>query len=235
LRILIVDNDVISSTNLQYSLTQDNYTVDLSASFKEAKHRLSINTFDMILLEPESEGSSDLVLVQKLRSITDIPILVTTKNKDEINKILAFEYGADDYLVKPFNILELKVRIKAILRRVKSADINNDKDITFGNYRLRTVGRTLVRGDEVVSLTGKEFDLLYVLSSKAGTVYSREDLMTEVWGYQYFGDLRSIDVHIRRLREKIEEDSKNPQYIKTKWGIGYYFDNDNAEENNENK
>lgn len=237
MRILIVDNDSVSSSNLQYSLKQDSYTVDIAANYEEAEHRLSLNEYDIMILEPETYESKDISLVQKIRDITKIPIVVTTKNRDEINKILAFEYGADDYLIKPFNILELKVRIKAILRRIKNFQTNNEKDITFGNYRLKTVGRTLARGNEIVNLTGKEFDLLYVLASKPGTVYSREDLMTEVWGYQYFGDLRSIDVHIRRLREKIEDDSKAPNFIMTKWGVGYYFNIDkpggqNIEKNN---
>lgn len=226
MKILIVDNDYTSCSNLQYSLQQDNFVVDTTHSFQEAEHKIKKYEYDILLIEPEIYETKALSLIQKIREITDLPIIVITKNKDEINKILAFEYGADDYLIKPYNILELKVRIKAILRRVKQFKNDSDKDITFGNYKLKTVGRVLVRGDEIVNLTGKEFDLLYVLASKPDTVFSREDLMTEVWGYQYFGDLRSIDVHIRRLREKIEEDSKNPNYIMTKWGIGYYFNDD---------
>ncbi len=223
MKVLILDNDNISSSNIKYSLEQEDYQVEIARSFSDSIAKLKKTEYDMMLLDTDVDEKNGVSIIQRLRKHSNVPLIVTSSTQEPINRILALEYGADDYLEKPFNILELKVRIKAILRRIKNVEYEHDREITFGDYRLKTIGRILIRGNEVVNLTGKEFDLLYVLASNPGKVYSREDLMTEVWGYQYFGDLRSIDVHIRRLRGKLEASGGGSNFILTKWGIGYYF------------
>ena len=175
----------------------------------------------MDILLPDGNG---LKLCQTIREHSQVPIIILTEKKEDINKILALEYGADDYVTKPFNILELKARIKAILRRVnmKTAQIDN-QTIKIDDFTINALGRKLTINGESISLTGKEFDLFYILISNPGKVFTREELLETIWGYEYFGDLRTVDVHIRRLREKIEKNSSQAEYILTKWGVGYYF------------
>ncbi len=171
-------------------------------------------------------GIDGLEVCQKIREKSQVPIIMLTAKGEDINKILGLEYGADDYLTKPFNILELKARMKAILRRVVARETKiSDQVIKVDNFTINTLGRKVtVRGKEI-NLTAKEFDLLLLLASNPGKVFSREELLEVIWGYEYFGDLRTVDVHIRRLREKIEKNSSQPEYILTKWGVGYYFRN----------
>lgn len=224
MKILILDEDKNHSNNLQYSLNQDDIDVQISSDPKDEISKLKCGKYDLVIMESVFKNINGLTLIQSIRKETDIPIIVVSKVNDDIQKILAFDYGADDYLTKPYNIVELKARIKAIMRRLKASYRDSDEiEINFDDYIIKPVGRVLVKGEHVVSLTGKEFDLLYVLCSNPGEIFSREELMTKVWGYEYFGDARSIDVHIRRIREKIEPDPKEPKYLKTKWGQGYYF------------
>lgn len=169
-------------------------------------------------------GIDGLEVCQKLRQDSQVPIIMLTAKGEDINKILGLEYGADDYLTKPFNILELKARIKAILRRVNMKSTNiTDQVIQIDDFTINTLGRKLTVREKEVNLTAKEFDLLLLLASNPGKVFTREELLETIWGYEYFGDLRTVDVHIRRLREKIERDSSQAEYILTKWGVGYYF------------
>jgi DNA-binding response OmpR family regulator len=186
--------------------------------------QIAKKSYDMVLTEIDFPDGNGLVLCQNLRAVSAVPLIFITKVDEDIKKILALEYGADDYLVKPFNILELKARMKAVLRRYTNKLQENDGNvIEIRDIRINTVGRKVSCKDRNISLTGKEFDLLYVLASSPGKVYTREELLERVWGYAYYGDLRTVDVHIRRIREKLERDPKTSEYIITKWGVGYYF------------
>ena len=224
-KILIVDNDKSFVKGLKYSLEQDEYTIEISGFGKDVIDRVSKRVYEMVLLELELPDMSGLTICQNIRSMSTIPIIFLTTVDEDIKKILALEYGADDYLVKPFNILELKARMKAIFRRVND---NNDSAkylIETKDFTINTLGRKITSFEGEINLTGKEFDLLYVLASNPGKVFTREELLEKVWGYAYYGDLRTVDVHIRRIREKIEKDPRAAKYILTKWGIGYYFNN----------
>ncbi|MGM0395461.1 MAG: winged helix-turn-helix domain-containing protein [Bacillota bacterium] len=223
-RILIIDNDRTFVRGLRYSLEQDDYRIDILSEGADTLDHISKKDYNMILMETELPDTNGLTLCQDIRNISSVPIIFITSVNEDIKKILALEYGADDYLVKPFNILELKARIKAVLRRInhKVSD-NNSNVIEIKDLRINSVGRKVTRNNKSISLTGKEFDLLYVLASMPGKVYTREELLEKVWGYAYYGDLRTVDVHIRRIREKIEKDPKASEYVLTKWGVGYFF------------
>ena len=225
--ILIVDNDKTFVKGLKYSLEQDEYLVEYDYYGKNIIEKINKINYDLILLDLVLPDTNGMNLCKSIRKDSQVPIIIITEKDEDINKILALEYGADDYLVKPFNILELKARIKAILRRInyRNTSLNNEV-VKIGEFEINTLGRKINIKDREINLTGKEFDLFYVLVSSPGRVFKREELLELVWGYAYYGDLRTVDVHIRRIREKVEKDSSNVQYILTKWGVGYYF-NDN--------
>jgi DNA-binding response OmpR family regulator len=225
-KILILDEDKIFVKGLKYSLEQDEYIVDTMYNTKDILEKINQNNYNLILLDLILPDSNGLTLCQTIRNSSQVPIIVITKKDEDISKLLAFEYGADDYLVKPFNDLELKARIKAILRRVNYKALGFDSQtIQVQGFTINTLGRKVSIKGENINLTGKEFDLFYVLISNPGKVFKREELLELVWGYAYYGDLRTVDVHIRRIREKIEKDSSDAKYIMTKWGVGYYFNN----------
>lgn len=222
--ILIVDNDKTFVKGLKYSLEQDEYLVEYDYYGKNIIEKINKINYDLILLDLVLPDTNGMNLCKSIRKDSQVPIIIITEKDEDINKILALEYGADDYLVKPFNILELKARIKAILRRInyRNTSLNNEV-VKIGEFEINTLGRKINIKDREINLTGKEFDLFYVLVSSPGRVFKREELLELVWGYAYYGDLRTVDVHIRRIREKVEKDSSNVQYILTKWGVGYYF------------
>lgn len=224
--ILIVDDDKSFVESLKYNLNEENYKLDCICSCEIMLKKIQENKHDLILLKKEIEGIDGIGLCKKIRRISIIPIIMLAQSDEEMSKILAFEYGADDYLVKPFNFLELKVRIKTIFRRMQYKLDNEPKHIfKINDFTINFLKRNISIRDKYVDLTGKEFDLFYVLSSNAGKVFSREELLDEVWGYDHYGDIRTVDVHIRRIREKIETESEETKYIMTKWGEGYYFNN----------
>ncbi len=223
--ILVVDDEPILLKGLKFSLEQDDYNVDTATDGKEAYNKILANTYDLIVLDlmlPEIDG---LEVCRMVRESSMIPIIILTAKGDDSSKLLGLDYGADDYLTKPFNILELKARIKAILRRVRFNDKLATSVITVGEFSINTLGRKVTIDTKDINLTAKEFDLLMLLVMNRDKVYSREELLETIWGYEYFGDVRTVDVHIRRLREKIEKNSSQPEYILTKWGVGYYFKN----------
>jgi len=223
-KILIVDDEKLFVKGLKYSLEQDDYIIETAFDGKEAIEKVKKKRYDLIILDLMLPGIDGLEVCQKIRQDSQVPIIMLTARGEDINKILGLEYGADDYLTKPFNILELKARIKAILRRVNMKSTNiTDQVIQIDDFKINTLGRKLTIHGNEVNLTAKEFDLLLLLAANPGKVFMREELLETIWGYEYFGDLRTVDVHIRRLREKIEEDSGQPEYILTKWGVGYYF------------
>jgi DNA-binding response OmpR family regulator len=226
MKVLIVDDELLLIKSIKYSLEQDNYEVDSALDGNEALRKIASQEYDIVILDlilPEMDG---LEVCQKIREKSNVPILILTAKDEDMNKILGLEYGADDYMTKPFNILELKARIKAILRRTKAAAPKpNDQTIIVDDFIINVLGRKVSMHGQEVNLTAKEFDLLLLLATNPGKVFSREELLEVIWGYEYFGDLRTVDVHVRRLREKIEARSDNYEYILTKWGVGYYFRN----------
>ncbi|MDR7870253.1 MAG: response regulator transcription factor [Tissierellaceae bacterium] len=222
--VLIVDDDKTFAESIRYTLQKDRFNIEIIKNGKSLKEKIESNNYKLVLIEPETPGIQGVDVCKSIREISTIPLIVISQNNNDINKILAFEYGADDYLVKPFNILELKARINSLFRRMsyKSTDEDNYL-IHYGEFTIDAIRRRILYHDNDLNLTGKEFDLFYVLSTNPGKVFTREELLKQIWGYEYFGDLRTVDVHIRRIREKIEKSNTDNQYIATKWGVGYFF------------
>ena len=222
--ILIVDDEELFVKGLKYSLEQDDYVIDTAYDGNEALKKSKKSIYDLIILDLMLPDIDGLEVCKKIRENSQVPIIMLTARGEDMTKILGLEYGADDYLTKPFNILELKARIKAILRRINTRPTKlSEQVIQIDDFTINTLGRKVTVKDKEVNLTAKEFDLLLLLASNPGKVFTREELLEIIWGYEYFGDLRTVDVHIRRLREKIEKDSSQAEYILTKWGVGYYF------------
>lgn len=221
--ILIIDHEESIVKGIKHALEIDGFIVDTANDGEEALKMLNINIYNLIILDIMLPGIDGLTLLKKLREKSTIPVIILSAKGEDKDKVAGFEAGADDYLTKPFNMLELKARIKAILRRTYShvpskGEIINTEDLKI-DVALRKVS---VNGNHV-DLTSKEFDILLRLVTNPNKVYSRESLMEIIWGYDYYGDSRTVDVHVRRLREKIEKDPGDPQYILTKWGVGYYY------------
>lgn len=227
--VLVVDDEKLIVKGIRFSLEQDGMHVDVAYDGEEALEYARNNTYDIILLDVMLPKLSGLEVCQQIREFSDVPIIMLTARSEDMDKILGLDYGADDYMTKPFNILEVKARIKAIMRRVepkKREEQNNDKMIKSGDMSLDQEGkRAYIQGKEV-GLTAKEYEVLELLVLNPNKVYSRERLLQIVWGSDYPGDVRTVDVHIRRLREKIEENPSEPKYVHTKWGVGYYFRNE---------
>ncbi len=223
-RLLVVDDEEILLKGLKYSLEQDDYIIDTAIDGMEALEKAKSNEYDLIVLDLMLPKMDGLEVCRKIRENSMVPIIILTAKGEDTSKVLGLEYGADDYLTKPFNILELKARIKAIFRRVNIRENKNHTSILYiDDFSINTLGRKVSLKGKEINLTAKEFDLLLLLADNPGSIYSREGLLEIIWGYEYFGDVRTVDVHIRRLREKIEENSSQPKYILTKWGVGYHF------------
>ena len=224
-RVLVVDDEKLIVKGIRFSLEQDGMKVDCAYDGEEALKLAKENAYDMILLDIMLPKHDGFEVCQQIREFSDVPIVMLTARNDDMDKILGLEYGADDYITKPFNILEVKARIKAIMRRTgkRGSSQVNDKVIVKGSMKIDCESRRVVIGEREINLTAKEFDLLELLAMNPNKVYSRENLLNIVWGYEYPGDARTVDVHIRRLREKIETNPSDPKYVYTKWGVGYYF------------
>ena len=224
-KVLVVDDEKLIVKGLRFSLEQDDMEVDCAYDGEEALEMVKRKEYDMILLDVMLPKYDGFEVCQQIREYSDVPIIMLTAKGDDMDKILGLDYGADDYITKPFNILEVKARIKAIMRRVSKRDKNqeNEKAIVKGEMKIDCESRRVIIGEKEINLTAKEFDLLELLAMNPGKVYSRENLLNIVWGYEYPGDARTVDVHIRRLREKIETNPSDPKYVYTKWGVGYYF------------
>ncbi|MCL1878171.1 MAG: response regulator transcription factor [Defluviitaleaceae bacterium] len=223
-QILVVDDEKNIVKGIKFSLEQDDMKVDMAHDGEEALQMARDNTYDLIILDvmlPKIEGTD---VCRQIREFSAVPVVMVTAKGEDMDKIMGLEYGADDYITKPFNILELKARIKAILRRAaREKPKSKTQMITVRDVTLDTLSRRVfVHGTEIY-LTAKEYDLLEFLMSNVEQVYTREALLARLWGADNTGDVRTVDVHVRRLREKIEEDPSNPKYLYTKWGVGYYF------------
>ncbi|MEI3220323.1 MAG: response regulator transcription factor [Lachnoclostridium sp.] len=224
-KVLVVDDEKLIVKGIRFSLEQDGMEVDCAYDGEEALRLARENRYDIILLDVMLPKIDGFEVCQQIREYSDVPIIMLTAKGEDMDKILGLEYGADDYITKPFNILEVKARIKAIMRRTgkKKDKEDNDKVIIKGEMKIDCESRRVFIGEREINLTAKEFDLLELLSMNPNKVYSRENLLNIVWGYEYPGDARTVDVHIRRLREKIETNPSDPKYVYTKWGVGYYF------------
>ena len=223
MKILVVDDERLLVKGIKFNLENEGYQVECAYDGTAAVELARTGGFDLIILDlmmPEIDG---LEACMRIREFSNVPIIMLTARSEDTDKIIGFECGADDYITKPFNILELKARIRAMLRRATGSAAQGKSPITVGDLTLDTEQRVAIRDGEVVELTAKEYDLIELLMKNPRRVFSRENLMNVVWGYSYTGDYRTVDVHIRRLREKLERRPAEPEYILTKWGVGYYF------------
>ena len=224
-KVLVVDDEKLIVKGIRFSLEQDGMEVTCAYDGEEALHLAQENKFDMILLDIMLPKMDGFEVCQAIREFSNMPIVMLTAKGDDMDKILGLEYGADDYITKPFNILEVKARIKAIMRRTAASEPKeeNSKVIESGDLKLDCESRRLFDQGREINLAAKEFDLLELLVMNPNKVYSRENLLNLVWGYEYPGDVRTVDVHVRRLREKIEPNPSEPKYVHTKWGVGYFY------------
>ena len=222
-RILVVDDEKVMVKGIRFNLENEGYEVDVGYNGREAVDKARATDYDLIILDlmmPELDG---LEACMEIRAFSTVPIIMLTARSQDNDKLLGFEYGADDYISKPFNILEVKARVKALLRRASTARKQEDNRLSGGGLTIDTASRRTWKEGRAVELTAREFDLLELLMKNPGRVYSREKLLDLVWGYEYTGEYRTVDVHIRRIREKVEADPANPELLRTKWGVGYYF------------
>ena len=223
MKILVVDDEALLVKGIRFNLQNEGYDVITGSNGLEAVQLAKDPNVALIILDvmmPEMDG---LTACAKIREFSDVPIIFLTAKSDDMDKLMGFDHGADDYLTKPFNILELKARVKALLRRASGSENNTNSLLTIGSITLDLDGRNAIVAGNTVALTAKEFDVVEFLMRNANRVYSREALLDTIWAYEYRSDLRTVDVHIRRLREKLEENPAEPKYIMTKWGVGYYF------------
>ena len=223
-RVLIVDDEKLIVKGIRFSLEKDDYEVDSAYDGGEALEKAKENTYDVILLDLMLPVMNGMDVCRQIREFSDVPIIMLTAKGEDMDKILGLEYGADDYITKPFNILEVKARIKAILRRTRAAKKNVEENVIVnGDVRIDKDNRRVQICGREINLTGKEFELLEFLVANPGKVYGRAKLLQLIWGKDYPGDERTVDVHVRRLREKIEPNPSEPRYVQTKWGVGYYY------------
>ena len=223
MKILVVDDEDLLVKGIRFNLQNEGYDVLTGSTGLDAVAQAQNQKPDLVVLDvmmPEMDG---LTACAKIREFSDVPIILLTAKADDIDKLIGFDHGADDYLTKPFNILELKARIRALLRRSGGYKNQTNNTLTIGSISLDLDSRNAYQGDTLVDLTAKEFDVIEFLMRNPNRVYSRESLLDMIWAYEYRSDIRTVDVHIRRLREKLELNPAEPQYIMTKWGVGYYF------------
>ena len=225
MKILVVDDEQLLVKGMKFNLENEGYTVETAYDGATAIDMAKTGDFDLIILDLMMPQVDGLTACMRIREFSNVPIIMLTARSEDTDKIIGLESGADDYITKPFNILELKARIRALLRRANAAPQQKAHSalLTVGGVTLDLEQRVALKDGQVVELTAKEYDLIELFVKNPRRVYSRENLMDLVWGYTYAGDYRTVDVHIRRLREKLEDDPAAPQHILTKWGIGYYF------------
>ena len=224
MKILVVDDEKLLVKGIKFNLENDGYEVATAYDGEEAVELAKTGGFDLIILDIMMPKMTGLEACMQIREFSNVPIIMLTAKGEDMDKLIGFEQGTDDYLTKPFNILELKARIRALLRRSAPAEEKEESTrITCGDITLDTSERNAYKNGKPVELTAREFDLMELLMKNPGHVYSRENLLDIIWGYEYQGEIRTVDVHVRRLREKLERVPEQPEYIMTKWGVGYYF------------
>jgi DNA-binding response OmpR family regulator len=225
-KILVVDDEQVLVKGIKFNLEHEGYQVETGGDGEQAVERAREGGFDLIILDLMMPKIDGLQACMRIREFSNVPVIMLTAKGEDADKIMGFECGADDYITKPFNILELKARVRALLRRSAATEQKKTGGVlTAGHVKLDSGERAAWKSGKRVELTAKEFDLMELLMRNPGRVYSRENLLNVVWGYEYIGDYRTVDVHVRRLREKLELDPANPQLIRTKWGVGYYLSN----------
>lgn len=224
MKILVVDDEALLVKGIRFNLQNEGYEVITGSDGLEAVRLVQEEKPDLLVLDVMMPNMDGMTACSKIREFSNIPVILLTAKADDMDKLMGFDHGADDYLTKPFNILELKARIRALLRRAGASEKKEaDNTLTIGSISLDLDGRNAYRSGELADLTAKEFDVIEFLMRNPNRVYSREALLDTIWAYEYRSDIRTVDVHIRRLREKLEENPAQPQYIMTKWGVGYYF------------
>ena len=225
MKILVVDDELLLVKGMKFNLENEGYTVETAYDGASAIDMAKTGDFDLIILDLMMPQVDGLTACMRIREFSNVPIIMLTARSEDADKIIGLESGADDYITKPFNILELKARIRALLRRANAAPQQKQQPslLTAGGITLDPEQRVAMKNGEIIELTAKEYDLIELLVRNPRRIYSRENLMDLVWGYTYAGDYRTVDVHIRRLREKLERNPAEPEYILTKWGVGYYF------------
>ncbi|MBQ9967215.1 MAG: response regulator transcription factor [Oscillospiraceae bacterium] len=224
MRVLVVDDEKLLVKGIKFNLENDGYEVLTGSDGMEALEIASREQVDLIILDLMMPRMDGLEACRRIRETSDVPIIMLTAKADDMDKLMGFEHGADDYLTKPFNILELKARVRALLRRSGMGKKQENKQVlTVGHITLDVDARNAYNDGELTDLTAKEFDLMELLMRNPNRVYSRQSLLDTIWGYEYHSEIRTVDVHIRRLREKLEKDPAEPEHIMTKWGVGYYF------------
>ena len=227
MKILVVDDEALLVKGIRFNLMNEGYEVITGSNGQEAVDQVAQNRPDLVVLDVMMPVMDGLTACAKIREFSDVPIIMLTAKVDDMDKLIGFDHGVDDYLTKPFNILELKARIRALLRRSGAGAAKKEEpaanDLTIGTIRLDLDARNAYKNGELADLTAKEFDVIEFLMRNPNRVYSREALLDTIWAYEYRSDIRTVDVHIRRLREKLEENPAEPKYILTKWGVGYYF------------
>jgi DNA-binding response OmpR family regulator len=225
LRVLVVDDEKLIVKGIKFSLEQDGMEVDTAYNGEEALQKASEKNYNIILLDIMLPKLNGFEVCKKIREFSAVPIIMLTAKGEDEDKISGLEYGADDYIIKPFNILEVKARINAIIRRIDHRVSRNDVNVfTTGDLLLDIDGKRCYIEEKEINLTVKEFELLLLLTQNPNKVYSRAKLLLAIWGEKYPGDVRTVDVHIRRLREKVEKDPSEPKYVHTKWGVGYFYE-----------
>ena len=225
MKILVVDDERVLVKGIKFNLESEGYQVEVGYDGEQAVELARSGAFDLIILDLMMPKIDGLQACMRIREFSNVPVIMLTARSEDADKIISFECGADDYITKPFNILELKARVRALLRRAGMSHQKEAGRLTIGHITLDADARAAWKEGQSVDLTAKEFDLMELLMRNPGRVYSRENLLNVVWGYEYAGDYRTVDVHVRRLREKLELDPANPRYILTKWGVGYYLKN----------
>ena len=224
MKVLVVDDERVLVKGIKFNLEREGYQVEVGYDGQAAVDLARSGSFDLIILDLMMPKIDGLQACMRIREFSNVPIIILTAKGEDADKLIGFESGADDYITKPFNILELKARIRALLRRAgMTQQETGGGRLTAGHITLDPDERAAWKNGEGVELTAKEFDLMELFMRNPGRVYSRENLLNVVWGYEYVGDYRTVDVHVRRLREKLELDPANPEYILTKWGVGYYL------------
>ena len=224
-KVLVVDDEKLIVKGIRFSLEQDGMDVDCAYDGEEALEKARETEYDLILLDVMLPKLDGFEVCQQIRDFSNVPIVMLTAKGDDMDKILGLEYGADDYITKPFNILEVKARIKAIIRRTSRSQNTApaERVLRKGELSMDLDSRRVIVSGKEINMTAKEFDILELLVMNPDKVYSRESLLKLVWGEEYLGDVRTVDVHVRRLREKVETNPSDPKYVHTKWGVGYYF------------
>ena len=224
MKILVVDDEKVIVKGIKFNFENEGYQVDTAYDGEEALELVKNNKYDIIIMDLMMPKLDGLQTCMRIRECSNVPIIMLTARGEDMDKVLGFEYGADDYITKPFNILELKARVRAITRRVSPpASAQEVSRITVGGVTLDTKTRLAEADGKTIELTGKEYDLIELMMNNPGRVYSRENLLSIIWGSDYQGDIRTVDVHVHRIREKLEKNPAEPERIMTKWGVGYYF------------